>query len=112
MYRSKKYLEWLLTKPSAAPVWARSQMGDMVYAHQRLPNSCGKSLKPPDTFALPLYHAEHTAEHSGDKTFWGATDRAKLCVEHACQYLDEIHNIDGWRLALDLLTEHMENNKL
>ena len=47
-------------------------------------------------------------EHGGDKTFWDGTDRSRLCVEHVCRYLDERHNIDGWRLALDLLTEYVD----
>lgn len=114
MYRNKKYLKWLLKQNSAAPLFHGTVgFGDMVYAHQRNMGNCGTSIKPPDTYALPLWEGQHRLEHSmGDKSFWGQVDRAKRCVQYVCKYLDEVHNIDGWRLALELLTKHMEGNKL
>jgi hypothetical protein len=118
-YRSKKYLNWLIKQPSQAPIEKRLGLRNClsgcharVYAHQRSLGGCGTSLKPPDTYALCLTVAEHEVEHSGDKTFWGQTDRARLCVENVTRYLDEQHNIDGWRLVLELLADYMDKEGL
>jgi hypothetical protein len=108
MWRSEKYKAWIREQPPATRKWIRFENPNIVAAHQRLPNSCGTGIKPPDTFVLPLTEGQHLMEHGGDKTFWDGIDRARLCVEHVCRYLDERHNIDGWRLALDLLTEHFD----
>lgn len=116
MYRNKKYIDFIRSLPSDAPPGRENRQGDKVPAHQRVLGHAGVSLKPPDTYALCLYAAEHAgypgSEHYGDKTFWGNTNRARKCVEHVCDYLDRIHNIDSWRLALELLTEYMEENEL
>ena len=79
-----------------------------MYAHQGLFGK-GTSKKTDDSQALPIHSLAHScAEHQkGGDTFWGNTNRAKLCVEHVCRYLDEKHNADGWRKALELLTEWM-----
>ena len=78
--------------------------------HQRLPGTCEVGKKPPDTYALPLTYFEHAEEHRGDKTFWRGTDRAELIVKHIVRYLDERENVDGWRLAAELLTKWMGDN--
>jgi hypothetical protein len=112
-YRNKKYLKWIAKQPSCSPDQTVGVFGQIVPAHQRKLLPCGTGTKPPDTTALPLQYAEHAAEHHyGDKTFWGNTDRGRLCVKHVCRYLDEVHNVDGWRKALELLTDYMEENKL
>ena len=120
MYRSDKYINYIKKQISCAPAKASINTvlkhcrlgGQIVPAHQRMGCSGGTAIKPPDTYALPLDSLEHADEHCGDKTFWGNTDRAKLCVEHVCRYLDQNHNIDGWRKALELITDYMEENKL
>lgn len=107
-FRSMPFLRWLLTQPSAAPYAKSDPRGEMVYAHQRLVGSAGMAVKPPDTYALPLWTFEHAKEHGGDKSFWGKTKRAMLCVFHVERYLEDAHNIDGWKFILDATTEKME----
>jgi len=108
MYKSKKYLKWIAQQPSCAPCPTAGIYDQIVPAHQRNILPCGVGTKPSDTTALPLSYSEHAAEHRGNKTFWGETDRAKLCVEHVCRYLDDVHNVDGWRRVLEFLTELMD----
>lgn len=113
MYRSKKYLKFIRSQPSCAPVnYVVDQTGDIVPAHQRGIMPCGVGIKPSDTATLPLYFSEHEFEHRDSFALWGNTNRSRLCVEHICRYLDQNHNIDGWRKVLELITDYMEENKL
>ena len=110
IYRSKKYLEWIRKQRSVAPpkhMFNYDAFDDMVPAHQRIAGgNGGTGIKPHDTFAIPLKATQHANEHSGD--FWGDVDRHKLIVQHICKYLDEKHNINGWKECAVFLTEMMD----
>ena len=115
-WKSKKYREWLTSfNISDAPRSKSNPVGQIVAAHQNL--GYGKAGgKVSDSQCLPLYAGEHTGgsrqEHGGDKSFWGSTNRAMLCLGWLCRYLDQEHNVDAYRLALELLTEWMIDNNI
>lgn len=106
-WRSKPYLKWLRSQRTDTPPQWIHLGGENVPAHQGFGNK-GMSKKAHDSYAMNLTAMAHNHEHClGEETFWGGFNRERRCVEHVCRYLDEKHNLDGWRKALELLTEWM-----
>jgi hypothetical protein len=115
VYRNKKFLEFTRHEN---PILMGT--GDTVYHHVKMLGGGGTSLKPSDTHVVPIKDSVHklldSPGHSEKSVFLDAgytPDEVKLlALRNILRYLDKTHNIDGTKLAIDLLTQYMESNNL
>lgn len=114
MYRSRKFLKWTAERPPVLP-----GTGDTVPHHVRGLNGGGTSLKPPDTHTLPISDSAHqkldspgNSERSVfDESGYSFEDVKAMIEANIKEYLED-NNIDSTKLAIDLLTNWMEENRI
>jgi len=89
-FRSRKYLDFIKTKPSLKSGQYGTADDQIVPAHQDF-GACGTALKSPDIYVVPLLASEHHEEHHGAKTFWGDQYEALplRCLEYINEFLSE-----------------------
>lgn len=115
MYRSKKYLNFIRNSDPCM-----NGDGDTVPHHVKFLKGGGTGIKPPDTHVIPICDYVHKKIHSPGNseksvmTEYGFSEyQAKMQIfSSICDYLNFEKNIDGLKLAIDLLTKHMEDNDL
>jgi hypothetical protein len=115
VYRNKKFLEFTRSR---RPIigWCDEKLRHAH--HVKMLNGGGTGTKPPDTHAICATWPFHDAIHRhGEKlAFLDAglekEDVAEEILSNIIDYLDKTHNIDGTKLAIDLLTEYMAIEKL
>jgi hypothetical protein len=115
VYRNKKFLEFTRSRRPIVG-WCDEKLRQAH--HVKLLNGGGTGIKPPDTHAICttwLFHED--INHNGEKTaFLNAgfekEDVTEKILSNIINYLDKTHNIDGTKLAIDLLTEYMKSNNL
>jgi hypothetical protein len=115
VYRNKKFLEFTRSR---RPIigWCDEKLRHAH--HVKMLNGGGTGIKPPDTHVVcttwSLHHIIH--QHGEKPAFMGSglekEDITAAVLNNIINYLDKTHNIDGTKLAIDLLTEYMKSNNL
>jgi len=115
VYRNKKFLEFTRSRPPIVG-WCDE---NLRHAHHvKMLNGGGTGTKPSDTHVVCTTWVNHDAIHRyGEKdVFLNAglekEDITAAVLNNIINYLDKTHNIDGTKLAIDLLTEYMVIEKL
>jgi hypothetical protein len=115
VYRNKKFLEFTRKRPPIVG-WCDEKLRHAH--HVKMLNGGGTGTKPPDTHAICISWVSHNDIHSyGEKSVFSylglkEEDVTAAVLNNIINYLDKTHNIDGTKLAIDLLTEYMVIEKL
>ena len=115
VYRNKKFLEFTRSRQPIVG-WCDEKLRHAH--HVKMLNGGGTGIKPPDTHAVCIDWVSHDEIHRhGEKTAFFDSglekeDITAAVLNNIINYLDKIHNVDGTKLAIDLLTQYMESNNL
>jgi hypothetical protein len=115
VYRNKKFLDFTRKRPPVVG-WCDEKLRHAH--HVKMLNGGGAGIKPPDTHTICIDWVLHNEIHfHGEKSafFDSGLEKeevAEKILNNIINYLDKTHNIDGTKLAIDLLTEYMVIEKL